>query len=146
MFNPKQCVCNQEVLYFRSSKIEDFGSPIRVLPLSWVFMLENSSSIEHSQPMCVFWKMSWNPIQNNTNIILMEIVNHISKIFRCSITGSRCIISSHLISPRTIERILCNTHKFDMGVPHFFDVLRRFYCKLTIGIESIVISSRMTLP
>ena len=55
--DPVQCVGDQEDLDFRTSVIVDLGSPVRMLTLSRVFMLIDSSSIEIGKSMCILREM-----------------------------------------------------------------------------------------
>ena len=114
--------------------------------LSWVCIFKQWLSVKISQSMCIFWKMCRYPVKNNTNIILMQIINHISKIFRRSITRSRCIISCHLITPGAIIWILRNSHQFHVCISHILYIFCDSLCKFTICIESFIFSSRMSHP
>ena len=146
--DPVQCVGDQEVLDFRTSVIVDLGSPVRMLTLSRVFMLIDSSSIEIGKSMCILREMSRNPVEYNTDLVSVQVIHHIFEILCSTIPGSRCIISCYLISPGSVKWMLCNSHKFYMSISHLFDIGRQFMCKFTVIIKSriILILCRMFLP
>ena len=148
MFDPEQCVGDQEVLDFRTSVIVDLGSPVRMLTLSRVFMLIDSSSIEIGKSMCILREMSRNPVEYNTDLVSVQVIHHIFEILCSTIPRSRCIISCYLISPGSVKWMLCNSHKFYMSISHLFDIGCQFMCEFTVIIKSriILILCRMFLP
>ena len=99
MLDPEQCICNQEIPYLRLFIIKDLRSPVRMLSLSRICILKSRCSVKISQSVSILREMCRNPVKNHTNPIPVQIIDHISKIFRCSISGSRCIITGYLISP-----------------------------------------------
>ena len=146
MFNPEQCIRQKEVRNFRFFIIENLRSPIRMLALSRIWIFECRCSVKICQTMCIFREMRRYPVKNNTDIILMKVIHHICKIFRCSIACSWCIISGYLISPGTVKWMLCDSHQLNMSISHLFYILCNCFCKLTICIKSFIFSSRMSHP
>ena len=65
-----------------------------------------------------------------------------------SITGSRCEISCHLISPGAIKRMFCNSHQFHMSISHFQYIVCKTVGNLFIVIKSfrICFTGRMFSP
>ena len=98
-FDPEKCIGDQEVLYLRTSVIVDLSAPVRMLPLSWVFMLINCCTVKISQSMGILGEMSRNPVQDHTDLLSVKIIDHILKVLWRAISGSRCIIASNLIPP-----------------------------------------------
>ena len=99
MLHPEKCIGNQEVPYLILAKIKYLRPPVRMLPFSWICILVSCCSVKLGKSMLVLWKMCRNPVHNDTDSISMQIIDHPRKIFRCSITACRRIISCHLISP-----------------------------------------------
>ncbi len=52
-------------------------------------------------------------------------------------SGSRCIISSNLISPGTVKGIFRNTHQLYMRILHFFQIFHDSAGKLAVIIKSV---------
>ena len=52
-----------------------------------------------ARPCASFGKMCRYPVQNNSNLITVQIIDHILEILNRTITGGWCIISCDLISP-----------------------------------------------
>ena len=99
VLHPEKCIGNQEVPYLILAKIKYLRPPVRMLPFSWICILVSCCSVKLGKSMLVLWKMCRNPVHNDTDSISMQIIDHPRKIFRCSITACRRIISCHLISP-----------------------------------------------
>ena len=118
-----------------------------MLASSAVRMLIQCFPVKVGKSMGIPRKMSRYPVQDHANIMLMKIVDHILKIFRRSITGGRCKISCHLITPGSVKWMLCDSHQFDVGVSHFLNIFCQLCCQFPIIIESIlVLLMRMALP
>ena len=146
ILNPHQRTSDQEVLDLILSVIKDFGSPVRMLSFARVCIFISCSTIELCQSMRIFWKMRRYPVKNHANLVLMAFVDQMCKILRCSITGSRCIISRYLISPGTIVWILGNPHQLNVGIPHLPDIRNQCLCQIAVGIKSIIVPPRMAHP
>ena len=110
LLNPVKSICDQEVLNLRAAIIVNLSSPVRMFSLSRICMLIYCSSVKIHQTMGILREMCRYPVKNNADLILVEIINHIFEILRCSVSGSRCIISGYLISPGTIKRMLGDSH------------------------------------
>ena len=125
MLNPVKCIGDQEILDFALAKIKDFCSPFRMLALFWIRILVNTSTVKFCQSVCISREMCRYPVKDNTDFLFMQIIYHISKIFRRTISGSRCIISGYLIPPGAIKRMLRNPHQLYMRITHFLHI----FCK-----------------
>ena len=145
-FNPEQCIGDQEIADFIFSKVKHFCSPVRMFSKSWICIFIRRSSVKISKSMCVLREMGRYPVQNDTDLISMQIIDHPCEIFRCSIPGCRCIITSHLISPGTVKRMLRDPHQLHMCITHFFNIFGNCSGKLSICIETFIFPSRMAHP
>ena len=85
LFHPVKGIGDQEILHFRAAIIIDLRSPVRMFSLSRVCMFINSCSVKVHQSMGILRKMGRYPVQDNTDLMLMEIIDHIFEILRCSI-------------------------------------------------------------
>ena len=147
LFNPVNRISDQEIFHFIFAIIKYLGSPVRMLTLARVCVLVQACSVKRCQPLLISREMRRYPVKNNTYLIFMQIIYKIRKILRCAITGGWCIISSHLIPPGSVKRMLRNSHQLDMCISHILHILRQFRCQLTIIIVSrFVIAVRMFFP
>ena len=86
LLHPEKRIRNKEVFHLRSSVIINLCSPVRMLTLSRIFMLIYSRSVKVCKPMCIFRKMSRNPVKNDTDFLSMKIIHQIFEILRCSVS------------------------------------------------------------
>ena len=109
-----------------ATEIEDKGVPVRMKPLPWIFMLIQSRPIKPGQGKIIRWKMARNPVEDDSDGVLMEHIDEILKVLNSSKPTRRSKIPGDLIPPRLIKRVLCNRHQLDMGKSH----LRAVRCQL----------------
>ena len=117
-----------------------------MLALSRICIFKCRRSVKVRQPMRILWKMRRYPVQDYTDAIPVQIIDHIGKILRCPVTGSRRIISGYLIPPGSVKRVLRNPHQLHMGIPHLLHIICNRMSKFTIGIKSLILCARMTHP
>ena len=133
---PEQSIGYQEVLHFIFAIIKYLRSPFRMLSQTGIGMFKDALSIKFCKSVCISCKMCRYPIQNDSDTCLMQFIDQIHKILRRSVTGSRRIVSGHLISPGAIIRMLRDSHKLYMGVFHLFQIFHDPVGELTIIIKS----------
>ena len=109
-------------MYLRSAKVEDTGPPMRVFPLLRVLIFITLGTVKLVQTLFILWKMCRHPVDDDTDIVFMELVDKVHQILRCSIAGGCRKISGHLVSPGRIVRIFGNRHQFDVSVAHLLDI------------------------
>ena len=146
LLDPEQRIRNQKVSDFILPIIKYLGSPVRMLPLLRVGIFISRGTVKVGQSMDISGKMSRNPVQDHANLILMKVIDHPCKIFRRSITGSRCEIARHLISPGAIKRVFRNPHQFNMRVSHVLYILGDLFRKFPVIIESLILPAQMPFP
>ena len=120
--HPEHRTGNQEALYLRSAKIKDTGPPVRMLPLLRVLIFITLGTVKLIQSLFILWKMCRYPVDDNTDIVFMELVDEIHQILRCSVARGCSKISGHLVSPGRVVRVFGNRHQFDVGVAHLLDI------------------------
>src|SRR5689334_897401 len=96
---PEECACNQEVAYLTSPIIKDVGAPLFVLAFARIGVFIEMGAIKIAEGVTVFWKVRWNPVKDDTNALLVHIVNKVLKIFRWAEAACRSIIACDLIAP-----------------------------------------------
>ena len=148
LFNPVECIGNQEVFDLRTAIVINLGSPVWVFALSWVCMLINSSPVEVGKTMCILGKMCRYPVKDDSDFLSVQIVYHVFKVLWSSITGSRCIVARYLIAPGAIKWMLCNSHQLHMGVTHFLHIGGQLLSCFPVIIKAlfVVLCGRMLHP
>ena len=96
-------------------------------------MLIQMGAVKFVKSVTVFGKMGGNPIHNNRNAGLMELVNKITKIIRITETAGGSKHTDNLVPPGTVKRMLGHRQKFNMGEAHIYDVRHQMIGQLTIG-------------
>ena len=77
--------------------------------------------------------------------MLVHLIHKEHKIFRRTITGSRCIVTNYLIAPGSIQRVLHNRHQFNVCIAHFLHIGNDLRCQFSvIYIRSILASCKGT--
>ena len=102
-------------------------------------MFIQMGAVKIADSMLVGWEMRWHPIQNHTNILLVQAINQIHKILRGSVPAGGREISSRLVAPGAIKRMLHNWKKLHMGVPHLLDIFCQFGSEFSVGEPAIVL-------
>src|SRR6266487_555852 len=95
--------------------------------------------------MIIPGKVRGHPVNENPDALLVQIIHKVLKVFRCTKTTCRCIITRYLVSPRSIIRMLGNWHKLDMRESHIFDIGCQSNCQFTIGHETILFKSTLDM-
>ena len=114
LVKPEQCVPGQEALHLAPAVIENERVPIRLLSLPRVGVLVKMRAVKIAQARLVFRKVRRNPIQNDSDSVLMEVVHQKHEVRGRSEAAGRCEVANRLVTPRTIERVLGDREEFDM--------------------------------
>ena len=120
LFEPKQSVGEEEVAHLVAVEIKDFCIPVLVFSHAWISVLVQVRAIEICQSVGITRKMGRHPIDDDTDVILVAVINKILKILGCSKTRGGCKIAQNLISPRSIKWVLRHWEKLDVGISHLF--------------------------
>ena len=62
----------------------------------------------------------------------MHLIHEVHKVFRCTISGRRRIISNGLISPGRVKGMFHHRHQFYMGISHPFHIGNDFRRQFTV--------------
>ena len=100
--HPEQCIGDQIVRYLGTTVIVDQGAPVRMTALSGILMLIKTGAVKCGQTVRIPWEMRRHPVKDHTDSRLMQFIHEEHKVLRCTVSGSRCIITDHLISPGSI--------------------------------------------
>src|SRR3990167_3753015 len=114
LIEPKKGACNEEIGDLFASIIENRCMPMGVHPHSRIFMFIERCPVEAIEGKVVCWKMSWNPIEDHSDPLMMHVIDKILKIGWRSISTRGGKKPSYLIAPRFIERMFHHRHQLDM--------------------------------
>ena len=143
-FYPKSSRTDEEVFNFTLTVIEYLGAPVRMLALLGIRILIQRLSVKISQSVGIPREVSRNPVQYDTDTVLVKVIHKICKICRSAVTAGRRIVARHLISPGTVIWIFANSHELHMGVAHFLDIFGNCHSKLSVCVEAFILTSRMS--
>jgi len=99
LLKPVDGAGEQEIAYLFTPVIEDQCSPVPVFSLARVFVLVKGAAVKTCQCMTVFGEMGWNPIKENTDSPLVQIVNEIAEVVSVAETTGGRKVPSGLITP-----------------------------------------------
>ena len=131
-FEPIERVGNQEVANFGSTEIENVGAPVWMLASPWVGVLVERLPIESGQSPIIFWKVSWNPVENYADVGLVKLVDQIAKVVWAAEARGRCVVSRHLIAPGWPIGVFGKWHELDVSKAKFLYVWNQFVGQFAI--------------
>ena len=102
-------------------------------------MLIEMGPIEIDEAVDVIGEMGRNPVEYNPNASAVQGVDEEHEILRAAVARSRCKVSHCLISPGTVEGVLHERRKLDMGKAHGLYVFRQIRCHLTVGERAVIL-------
>ena len=82
-------------------------------------------AVKVGKAVLILGEMRRDPVHDHADIIPVQSVDQIGKVFRSAVTGSRRVIARDLIAPGGVERILHQRHQLDMRIAHLLAVLRK---------------------
>src|ERR1700693_2108270 len=103
---PEKSVCDQEVTYFVSTIVEDQRAPIPVFSLPRIGVFVKPCSVELSQSKGVLGEMPRNPVQNDSDALLVATFDEMPKLVRIPKPARWRIVTGDLVTPGTVKRML----------------------------------------
>src|SRR5205823_9729594 len=85
LVEPEQRIADQETSHLMSTVIEDEAAPVLLQSFARVRMLVEMRAIEIREPMLIRRKMRRDPIQDNTDTVLMQHVDEVHQILGSSV-------------------------------------------------------------
>src|SRR5438094_9052026 len=111
---PEQRARKQKTANLASAVIEDGALPIRMEALPRIGVFVKVGSVEVGQPVLVVGEMRRDPVQNDADIVLVQVVHQIHKILRSAIAARGSEVRGGLVPPRPIERALRDRQKLQL--------------------------------
>ena len=143
---PVDRVGNQEILHLIFPVVKNLCPPVRMLSLPWIGILKQSAAVEICQTMGILREMSRNPVEDYSDTVLMELIDHIVKILGRSVARRRRVVAGNLIAPGPVKGMLRNSDQLDMSIVHIQKILGNSVCKLAVIIEALVVSAGVAHP
>ncbi len=102
-------------------------------------MLEQVRAVEEGEPVSVGREVRWDPVENDRDVVLVQVVHEIHEILRRAIARRGSEVAGRLISPRSVERMLHDGQQFDVGESQLVHVVRQAGRDLAIGKRTVVL-------
>ncbi len=106
LIQPEQGVCNEEITHFVSAKVEYKSPPFRMFSLAGITMFVKGSAVEEPQAPVVFREMRRDPVDDDSDAVLVARVHKVLEIIRVPEAARWGIITCHLIAPGGVKRML----------------------------------------
>ena len=145
LFIPVERISDQKVLHLVLGIVENFCPPVRVLPHPGIRIFIAGRAVEVRKSVRVLWEMGGHPVENDTDIFLMEVVHKIHEVLRTSVAGGRREITCDLVAPGGIQGMLRDAHELNMRITHVQAVLRDLHRALPV-IHKAGLAPRILLP
>ena len=105
--------------------------------LAAVGRFKERGAIEQSEAVWIVRKMGRNPIENDADIVLMQIIDQEHQILGRSVATGRGKVTGRLIAPRAVKWMLHQREKFHMGETEAMDVLGQAWRNFAIAQRAI---------
>src|SRR5260370_36383907 len=102
-------------------------------------MLEQMSAIKEGEAMAVGREVRWDPVENDRDVVLVQVVDQVHEILRRAVTRRGSEVARGLISPGTIEGMLHDGEQFDVRESQLSHVVGKARRDLAIGERSVVL-------
>src|SRR5438067_1880429 len=104
-----------------------------MITLLGIGMLEEIGAIEVGEAMLIVGKMRRHPVEDDTDALLVEMIDEKHQILRCAIACRRRKVTYGLIAPRAVKGMLHNRQQLDMGEAHLLGILGQLKGEFPIG-------------
>src|SRR5215469_13099746 len=96
------------------------------------------SPVKVSQPVSVGREVRRNPVENDGNAVLVEIVDQVHEILRRAVARGRSEVAGGLVSPGAVKRVLHHGQEFDVSESQLADVFGEAGCDFAIRERAVV--------
>src|ERR1700730_17671661 len=102
---PEQSVCDQEVPNFAPPEVKNERAPIAVFALPRISVFVETCTVKLSQTKGIFGEMPRNPVQDDSDSLLVAAIDEMAKLVRISKAACRCIVAGDLGNPGALKRM-----------------------------------------
>ena len=82
LLDPVQRVGDQEIAHLILAIVEDLRAPVRMLPLLRIRIFISRCSVKIRKAVNIPWEMSRYPVQDNTDLIPVKLIDHPREVLR----------------------------------------------------------------
>src|SRR5713226_2279608 len=136
---PEHGARHQEAADFGAAVIENERLPIRMETLARIRMFVKVRAVEVGEAVRVGWEVRRNPVENHTDVLLVQVVHQVHEILRRAVAGSGSEVARGLVSPLAIEGVLHEGQELDVSKAQLARVLSKAGSNLAIGQWTIVL-------
>src|SRR5260221_12785545 len=101
---PKRVMVEKNHRHFRPAVIENSRIPLRLMAPARIRMLIEMCAVEVNEAMLIGRKMSWDPVHNHSDAVLMKMIDQKDKVVRRSEAAGRRKVSSSAFPPGSVSR------------------------------------------
>src|SRR6516164_565684 len=107
-------------------------------PLARVGVLVKVRAVEVGEAMLIVGKMRGHPVEDDSDVVLMEVVDEIHEVLRGAESRTGREISSDLVTPGAVERVLHDGQELNMSEAELVDVIGEAGREFTVGVPAVV--------
>src|SRR4029079_4490967 len=115
---PEQGVRQEKIPHLVAAVIENQGSPVAMLTLSRILVLEERGPVELREPMPILREMAGHPIKNDSDSVDVTGIHERLELLGFAKPARRSKEPDHLVTPRPRERVLHHWKQLDVRVAH----------------------------
>ena len=143
---PVEGIGPEEIGHLVHLIIEDLGTPVRVLSLAGVRMLVQRLSVKIRKAVSISREVGRNPVQNDADALLVQIVDKIHEFLRAAVAGGGGIVAGYLVTPGSVKGMLGNAHELHVGVAHLQDIVGQLVGSFHIVIVAVLFLAHLLAP
>ncbi len=113
-FEPEQGIGQQEVAYLAATIVKDKRTPAFMFAYTRVGVFIEVRTIEVAEGMAIFGEMRRNPVQDDTDILLVHVVHEILEILGSAVAARRRVVAGDLVAPGGIQGVLGDGQQLNM--------------------------------
>jgi len=123
LLQPEEGAADQKAADFVTTVVEHRRPPIGMEALAGVRMFEEVAAVESTEPVFIGRKMGRHPIQNDSDIVLVELVDQVHEVLRRPIVAGGGKVPGGLIAPGAKEGMVHQGQKLHMSEAQSLHIL-----------------------
>src|SRR5215469_17297806 len=120
---PEHGAGHQEAAHLVATVVIDVRVPVGMEAEPPIRVLEKMRAVEVGKAVPIGREVRWNPIENDSDATLMQIVDEKHEILGRAVASGRREITRGLISPGSVKRMLHDRQQLDVSELHALDVV-----------------------
>src|SRR5690625_435684 len=96
---PKEGAADQKRADLVATVVENVAFPVRVKSLARIGMFEKVGAVKIGEAMFIAWKMGRNPVEDDADPVLVQVIDQVHEILRRSVATGRGKIAGSLVAP-----------------------------------------------